>query len=523
MRRSLELGTTAFRENTALTDEASKFYARLTGRLVTLRNKISNVAAEFGDTLRPAIDAAIGAVSRALEFARNLITAFGNLSEKTRKTAVAVVALVAVLGPLAFVVGVVITLFGSVIAIMSGVVIALGVVGGVILGIKQNWFGMGDVAIKVWDGILSVVETVVSAIGPVVRNLINFLVGLFVGLGGVVAVVATEMTTKIKGAFKDMEPGATRFFAGVVRGFARLGALVSKVARKMIADFRFIFEIGIEESEPVVKAAAEGLGSKAAQAFLGAFGRDYVGAFFAIVKEGIDRARVAIAGVLERLRGLLGAANISVQLLEQALVDLGNIPIPGPGDIPDGLKSAGDAAQRLADIVGSEVGNSFRDVLQGIDSLGSAIVELGKSILINIVGTLVRAVAQALVLKAVMSAFGLGGGGGFGGILKGILGFKHGGEVPGRGPVPAILHGGEFVMTRSMLQDLQGLTSSGAGHVPATAPTAAGQGATGTIVSPNLSRIPATVTPREVALDSAWQEVLRETLLQLEQGGFRLA
>ena len=41
-------------------------------------------------------------------------------------------------------------------------------------------------------------------------------------------------------------------------------------------------------------------------------------------------------------------------------------------------------------------------------------------------------------------------------------------------------------------------------------------------INADFSGIPGAVGPRELALDSAWREVFSETLLQLEQGGFRL-
>ena len=39
----------------------------------------------------------------------------------------------------------------------------------------------------------------------------------------------------------------------------------------------------------------------------------------------------------------------------------------------------------------------------------------------------------------------------------------------------------------------------------------------------DFSKIPAPLTPREAALSSGFQDVIREVLLQLEQGGFRIA
>ena len=54
MRSSLDLGSTAWRENTALTIEAEKFYATLGNQLKIVWNQVRNMAAELGDNLTPA-------------------------------------------------------------------------------------------------------------------------------------------------------------------------------------------------------------------------------------------------------------------------------------------------------------------------------------------------------------------------------------------------------------------------------------------------------------------------------------
>jgi hypothetical protein len=78
----------------------------------------------------------------------------------------------------------------------------------------------------------------------------------------------------------------------------------------------------------------------------------------------------------------------------------------------------------------------------------------------SIVKELVAAVIKAAALKAIMSAFGMGGAGGGAGILGKIpiIGglFQGGGMVPGRGPVPIMAHGGEAVLTREAVQRFGG-------------------------------------------------------------------
>lgn len=489
MRRSLEIGSTAFRENTALTDEASKFYDRLAGRLGALRNKIGNVAAEFGDTLRPAIDAAIGAVSRALDVARNLITAFGQLSPETRKLAVGITALVAVLGPLAFAVGVVLTLFGSVIATMSAVVIAMGAVGAVVLGIKQNWFGMGEVAIKVWDGILETIQTFVNTVGPIWRDFINFQVSLWVGLGNAWAVIIADLAPSMIEAFKKMEPTAIRVLTGIANSFSFIG----KMARDVATNIKFMFGVAFgHDADTGTESEAESLGSRVAEAFLRGFSRDYVAVFFAVVKEGIDRAREAIASILERLRGLLGAANADVLALQDVLEDLADIDIPEP-DENTGVGKFSREIKDLLEETGVEGGRLLiQGIMNGMQDFGQRLKSFIASFIEEFIIFKFKSVLGIFSPSRVFAGFG----------QEMVRGLQMG--------------------MNSMMADLAQTSAAVAQVSMGPVAQAASQGPMFNVTA-DFSKIPAPLTPREAALSAGFQDVIREVILQLEQGGFRIA
>ena len=100
MRRSLDLGSTAWRENTALTIEAEKFYATLGNQLKTAWNEVVNMAAELGDQLKPALLAVVDASKPLLGFIRDAIKGFSELPNGIQATAIGLVALTVAVGPL---------------------------------------------------------------------------------------------------------------------------------------------------------------------------------------------------------------------------------------------------------------------------------------------------------------------------------------------------------------------------------------------------------------------------------------
>lgn len=123
MRKSLELGSVAWAENTALTAEADKFYAALTNQFKVLLNEAKNTAAALGGALRPAIDLAMDAARKGLEVIGGLVEWFGQLSPGIRIAVAAMAALAAAVGP-------VLVVAGSLIGALGGIVAAVGVLTG---------------------------------------------------------------------------------------------------------------------------------------------------------------------------------------------------------------------------------------------------------------------------------------------------------------------------------------------------------------------------------------------------------
>lgn len=231
----------------------------------------------------------------------------------------------------------------------------------------------------------------------------------------------------------------------------------------------------------------------------------------------VDPFAFGVRDPLESAIGLRNAASraivLQIQLQDDlnAMIERMNAP----------LEKALDVADLIADSISGAIADGLTDMVLQFKSVGDAMKDIATAILTNIVRALTAAIAKALVFRAVMSAFGFGAGLSIGKLFRGFLGFEHGGTVPGRGPVPALLHGGEFVMSNNMLDTFRRTMNMPTGSPAMAIPGAASQLGSGMNLNVDFSQIPAPVTPREVALNSEWQTLLRETLLQLEEGGFR--
>ncbi|MGF6356760.1 TP901 family phage tail tape measure protein [Paenibacillus sp. 4624] len=104
-RESMELGTKAWDENIALTKEASARYATTESQLKTMKNRVMDAAITLGDSLKPALMAALAALEPIIQKGAEFATMFSQLDQSTQTTIIIIASLVAALGPVLLIVG----------------------------------------------------------------------------------------------------------------------------------------------------------------------------------------------------------------------------------------------------------------------------------------------------------------------------------------------------------------------------------------------------------------------------------
>lgn len=104
---AINTGTKAWKENTALTNEANKRYATTESQLKIARNKIKDIAISLGDKLLPT-------VNKLLEKAEKGIEKLDKLSDSEKENIIKIGMIVAAIGPLLKIGGTVITTIGKV-------------------------------------------------------------------------------------------------------------------------------------------------------------------------------------------------------------------------------------------------------------------------------------------------------------------------------------------------------------------------------------------------------------------------
>lgn len=172
--RALDLSAEAWEENTALTEEAQKFYDRLAASFQTLANQATNVAAEIGDSMRPAIEDAIDLARGLLDSVREAAAAFGSLDESTRKAFVAMIALAAALGPAAIAAGIIVGALRPLVALLPLMAAAIGGPGA-LLGALALAAGALIGGVVLWDKLRDAMDrakTTTGQVGEAFRDLV---------------------------------------------------------------------------------------------------------------------------------------------------------------------------------------------------------------------------------------------------------------------------------------------------------------------------------------------------------------
>jgi TP901 family phage tail tape measure protein len=105
LREAVDLGTKAWAENSALTEEVNKRYETTGSRLKTALNHLKNIATEFGDVLAPALIATVEAMRPLLDMMRESIALFAALPSGMQAVAIGAAVLTVGLGPLLIVLG----------------------------------------------------------------------------------------------------------------------------------------------------------------------------------------------------------------------------------------------------------------------------------------------------------------------------------------------------------------------------------------------------------------------------------
>ena len=255
--------SSAWEENTALSDKAAERYKTTESQIATMKNELTDIGISIGNILIPI-------VKSFLEKLQPWIEKFSNLSDGTKKLITIIGGIAAVIGPVLAVFGTVISTVGTIIGAFSslGSVFAVlsGPIGWIVAGIAaliaggialyKNWDVVSAKAVEIWDGIASFFSGLWTSIteaasaawdwftqllsdlwtGLVVgaeaiwTGLVDLLAGIWTSITEAASVAWEEFIQLLSDLWTAIIEGAIEIWGGMVEFFSELWTNITEIA-----------------------------------------------------------------------------------------------------------------------------------------------------------------------------------------------------------------------------------------------------------------------------------------------------
>lgn len=186
---AIKMGSEAWEDNTALTNEANKRYETLKSKITIAVNKLKDLAITLGNKLMPSIEKIINKFEK-------WINKFSELSDEQVDMIVKIGLIVAAVGPL-------LTIIGKITYATGNVVTSIGKISQAIDVMKGN--------ITTTDTAVNNLANVFSAVTSPIGIACTAITGIVAGIG----IAIKKENEKVKDAFSGMGEAATDFYNGL--------------------------------------------------------------------------------------------------------------------------------------------------------------------------------------------------------------------------------------------------------------------------------------------------------------------
>lgn len=192
-RQSLELGTKAWEDNIALTKEAEQRYITTESQLQMFKNRIEDIAISLGGPLLTAANNALDRISPFVDKVAELAQRFAELDPNVQSAIISTLSLLAVIGPGLSLLGRFVGNIGNLISTIGNLGLSLsgvtsgfgtfmgylgmiaGLLGLLYLAWENNFGGIRDITLQVWQQVQDKFMELWNTIAPVISDLVEYI------------------------------------------------------------------------------------------------------------------------------------------------------------------------------------------------------------------------------------------------------------------------------------------------------------------------------------------------------------
>lgn len=235
---ALETSNNAWKENTALSEEAAERYATTESQLRMLKNEVTAVAIQFGEIMIPILLDLVRVVKPVIEW-------FGNLSDGTKRMIVFTGALVAIIGPLLMMLGFMLTSIGNIVKVIGllggGVGKSIG-----LLGRLSGVFGTVGKVIGTLAGVATKGAGVFARFLPMIGRFATMIPRLFNPLGLAITAFLVVWNLILKAFGIDTKEAISLLINAIKEGAAKIGEWLTNLGNAIVEGLSRLLEWAVE-------------------------------------------------------------------------------------------------------------------------------------------------------------------------------------------------------------------------------------------------------------------------------------
>lgn len=359
VRTALDLGTKAFEENTALTEEVTRRYETLASQLTIVKNKISAALLPVGEVLAGTLRRMIPLIDRVTAVFQKLADGFKNLPPAAQTLIVTLGVLAAAIGPVLLALAGLVAFATPLLAAFAVLISPIGLVVAALAGLVTFLVLSGEAS---------------GELGKITQSLKGLFIQVYQALVSIVRPSLERMKRFWEEHGEKVLIAVSGLISGIAQTFQKVVSVIAPIVRAGLAIIAADWETAMDSLEELTETAVDRIGKKFAE-LKGVFAN-----VRAALSGDLEAAEEAAIGILDQ-GGVVGGI-LSRFLRQRFRTTLSGGIVGLSGQIEELAEEADDAAEStsILDAFVSSLGQSADGTGEKLGTVADVIRDINREL-----------------------------------------------------------------------------------------------------------------------------------------------